>query len=169
MRLISEGRASDSRTTRWRQYTGAGVAVAAAAVAGSVAVDPGSDWYRRLNKPTWQPPSWAFGAVWTPLYASLAFAGGHALNRAQGRDRVKLAAGFGTNLILNAGWNWLFFRAHSPRAGVGGTLLLDVSNADLIRRLGRVDPKATYTLLPYAAWCAFATILNTSIARRNPR
>ncbi|MGW2641901.1 tryptophan-rich sensory protein [Streptomyces sp. NPDC001348] len=44
------------------------------------------------------------------------------------------------NLALNAGWNWLFFGLRSPKAGLAGTLLLDLSNAQLIRRAARTIP-----------------------------
>ncbi len=153
----------------WLRYGATTTAVTATAVLGARAVDPASVWYRSLRKPSWQPPSWAFGAVWTPLYATIAYAGGHALGEAAGRqERTRLATGLATNLALNAGWNWLFFRLHSPRAGLAGTLLLNVSNVDLIRRIARVDRRAARTLLPYAAWCAFATALNASIVRKNP-
>ncbi|WP_331446684.1 TspO/MBR family protein [Streptomyces xanthochromogenes] len=153
----------------WLRYGATTTAVTTTAVLGARAVDPASVWYRSLRKPSWQPPSWAFGAVWTPLYATIAYAGGHALGEAAGRqERTRLATGLATNLALNAGWNWLFFRLHSPRAGLAGTLLLNVSNVDLIRRIARVDRRTARTLLPYAAWCAFATALNASIVRKNP-
>jgi tryptophan-rich sensory protein len=61
----------------------------------------------------------------------------------------------------------LFFARRSPAAGVVGTSLLDLSNAELIRRIARTDRTAARLLVPYAAWCAFATALNVSIARRN--
>lgn len=70
--------------------------------------------------------------------------------------------------MLNAAWNWLFFQRRSPAAGLAGTALLDLSNADLIRRAARTDPTAAAALTPYAAWCVFATALNADIARRNP-
>ncbi|MGW2825718.1 TspO/MBR family protein [Streptomyces sp. NPDC001443] len=166
MRLISDGH--DHRGEQgWRWYAGAAGAVAVAAVAGSTAVDPGSTWYRALRKPVWQPPSWAFGVVWTPLYACLAFAGGRALTRTHGRERVQIATSFGMNLTLNAGWNWLFFGLRNPRAGLAGTALLDLSNADLARRIARADKMAGRALWPYSAWCAFATALNASIAHHN--
>ncbi|WP_069172690.1 TspO/MBR family protein [Streptomyces griseus] len=152
----------------WQPYALTTVAVTACAVAGAAAVNPDSTWYRGLEKPRWQPPSWAFGAVWTPLYASIAWAGGRALHRARGDDRRGLAAGVGANLALNAAWNWMFFGCRSPKAGLLGTLALDVSNAELIRRTTRIDRTAGRSLLPYAAWCAFATALNASIVRRNP-
>ncbi|MFJ7301011.1 TspO/MBR family protein [Streptomyces sp. NPDC099088] len=165
MRLLSEGHSrADSR---W-PYVAAATAVTATAVAGAVAVDPDSTWYRRLDKPSFQPPPWAFGAVWTPLYASLAWAGGHALSRATNAQRGALAASLGANLVLNASWNWLFFRRHSARAGLLGTLLIDLSNIALIRRTAHVDRSAARALLPYAGWCGFATALNAAILKRNP-
>ncbi|MFD0267748.1 TspO/MBR family protein [Streptomyces sp. NPDC127106] len=168
MRVIS---ARDDRAAvsgRWWRYGGAAAAVASAALAGSMVVDADGSWYRTLRKPPWQPPPRTFGLVWTPLYASIAFACGHALGRARGRERAAIAARFGANLALNAGWSWLFFGCRSPRAGLAGTLLLDLSNAELIRSTARRDPTAARAMLPYAAWCAFATGLNASIARRNP-
>ncbi|MFF4540009.1 TspO/MBR family protein [Streptomyces aureus] len=165
MRLSSEGRAPSHSPV---PYLVTATAVSAAAVAGSLAVEPDSAWYRRLDKPAFQPPAWAFGAVWTPLYASIAWAGGHALQRAAGRHRRALAAALGTNLVLNAAWNWLFFRCRSPKAGLAGTLVLDLSNVVLIRRTTDVDRTAARALVPYAAWCAFATALNAAIVKRNP-
>ncbi|WP_149259936.1 TspO/MBR family protein [Actinomadura sp. K4S16] len=156
-------RASD----RWAVYGATTAAVAAAAAAGGKAVDADSRWYRALRKPPWQPPSWAFGVVWTPLYATVAWAGGRALLRTRGRRRRALAASLGVNLALNAGWNHLFFGRRSPSAGVAGTLLLDAGNAELIRRTARTDRVAAAALVPYAAWCAFATALNGDIAYRN--
>ncbi|MGY2085547.1 tryptophan-rich sensory protein [Blastococcus sp. SYSU DS0539] len=49
---------------------------AAAAVVGALATDPGSRWFRSLDKPSWYPPPQAFGIVWTGLYAGLAWASG---------------------------------------------------------------------------------------------
>jgi benzodiazapine receptor len=148
-------------------YSAAAAAVTATAVAGAKAVDTGTGWYHRLDKPPWQPPGWAFGAVWTPLYASIAWSAGHAALHTRGRERRELLTAYAVNLAANAGWNWLFFNRRSVLAGLAGTLALDASNADLIRRTARHDPAAARALVPYAAWCLFATALNASIARRN--
>ncbi|MCC0100441.1 tryptophan-rich sensory protein [Streptomyces flavotricini] len=165
--LVGERDEAHQKRRRWRYYAAASAAVTATAALGSVAVDPASSWYRSLDKPAWQPPPQAFGVVWTPLYISLAVAGGRALGAAQGKDRVRVAASLGTNLALNAAWTWLFFGCRSPRAGLFGTLLLDFSNAELIHRTWRVDRTAAKMLAPYALWCAFATGLNGSLAARN--
>lgn len=153
----------------WTTYALTSAAAGVAAAVGARTVDPGSSWYRGLAKPSWQPPPRAFGLAWTPLYASIAWAGGHALRRTRGRQRNALAASLATNLAVNTAWNWMFFGLRSPRAGLAGTLLLDLSNAELIRRMARTDPRAAAALVPYALWCAFATILNADIARRNRR
>lgn len=157
----------DGRAALKRTYALTAAAVAAAAVLGARAVDAESRWYRGLRKPSWQPPPRAFGVVWTPLYASIAWAGGRALTQARGPAQRGLAVSLGVNLTVNAAWTWMFFGLRSPGAGLAGTLLLDLSNAELIRRTSRADVRAAVALLPYAAWCAYATALNTSIALRN--
>ncbi|MGW1070635.1 TspO/MBR family protein [Streptomyces aureus] len=142
--------------------------MAATALAGAGPVNADSAWYGSLRKPVWQPPAWAFGVVWTPLYATIAYAAGHALDTVPDRrQQTRLAVGLTVNLTLNAGWNWLFFGLRSPKAGLAGTLLLNLSNAQLIRSVSRTDPTAARALLPYAAWCAFATALNASLVRQN--
>jgi tryptophan-rich sensory protein len=66
-------------------YASAAVVTAAAYFSGK-AVDGGSSWYRTLDKPSWQPPSWAFGTVWTPLHATIAWPAGHAVLRTFHRE-----------------------------------------------------------------------------------
>lgn len=153
------------RTGPWLRYGAAAAAVAATAVAGARAVDSDSRWYTSLRKPPWQPPPQTFGIVWPPLYAAIAYAAGRALAKTPHRGR--LLADLAANLVLNAGWTRLFFARRSPGAALADVLLLDLSNARLIRRIGRVDKTAAGTLVPYAAWCAFATALNASIVDRN--
>lgn len=151
----------------WLGYAVSTAAVVATAVSGSVAVDPNSHWYRRLRKPPWQPPAPAFGLVWTPLYATIAWSAGRVLNRVSPGERSAYATSLGTNLTLNAGWNWLFFKAHKPAAGLVGLAALNASNLQLIERTARTDGKAAALLVPYALWCGFATALNADIWRRN--
>jgi benzodiazapine receptor len=152
-----------------RALVGTSAAVAATAVAGGLATDPDSAWYRGLSKPPWQPPGWAYGVVWTPLYASIAVAGARVLERAGGGRRRAFAATLGADLALNAAWSALFFRLRSPRAALAGVIALDLTNAALLAQAARVDRRAGATLLPYLAWTGFATVLTAAIARRNPQ
>ena len=150
----------------WMTYALTSVAVGVAAAAGAWAVDPDSAWYRGLAKPPWQPPPRASGDL-DALVRQHRLGGRARARRAGDRQRIAFIASLAANLTLNAGWNWMFFGLRSPRAGLAGTVLLDISNAVLIRRAARIDPGAAAALMPYALWCAFATVLNADIVRRN--
>ena len=149
-----------------RARAAAAAATAATAVAGGVATDPGSGWFAGLEKPAWYPPPATFGVVWTGLYAGIAWAAGEVLERSGARS-APFARALAVNLLLNAGWTPLFFRAHRPLLAAAECAVLTASSADLVRRARPVSPPAAAVLVPYAAWTAFATALSAEIARRN--
>lgn len=157
---------------RGRTLLTTGLAVIAAAVTGTLATDPDSAYYRGLDKPSWQPAPPVYGIVWTPLYADIAVSSAQALDvlDEQGRSAEKrsLTTALAVNLVLNGGWNWLFFRVHLPWLAAGECAALTVSSADLVRRVGAADRRAALAMSPYPVWCAFATALTVAIARRNP-
>lgn len=166
--------AAGQDTGRWLRTLGAcGAAVAATAVLGSLASAPGSRWYKTLNKPAWQPPGWVFPVVWNLLYADIALVSALTLADAaeleRDEDRRGYATALAVNLVLNAGWSWMFFNRHWLRRSIAGAAALAVSSGDLVRRAGSVAPEKGAVLAPYAAWTAFATVLSASIAARNPR
>lgn len=143
-------------------------AVAATAVVGGLGTDVSSRWYRELDKPSWQPPGRVFGPAWTVLYALLAVGSARALDHTADEARAGLRRALAVNLVLNAGWSWLFFRARRPDLSLAEIAVLEASTIDLTRRAGRADPTAGRLLWPYAAWVAFAAALNAAIAGRNP-
>lgn len=159
-------------TRRWRGILLAvSGAVAATAVAGSLATDPNSRWYRSLDKPSWQPPGGLFPIVWTALYADIILTSTLRMadDDAKGRDPRAFAAALGTNLLLNAGWSWAFFRGKKLGLSTLVAALLAASSIDLTRRVGNGRPERTVVLSPYAAWTSFATVLTAEIWRRNRR
>lgn len=143
------------------------VLTAAAAAVGSAGVRTDTAWYDALEKPPWQPPPIAFPLVWTPLYASIAWGSGRAIASAPPAERGRLWALLTADLVANTGWNWAFFARRSPTAGLAVLTVLNALNAGLVRSAARQDRVAGRSLLPYAAWCGFATALNASIWRRN--
>jgi uncharacterized protein YbjT (DUF2867 family)/tryptophan-rich sensory protein len=159
---------------RWRhtlQRTAA--TVGAAALVGSLLTNPASRWYRKLSTPEWQPPPAAFPIVWTALYAEVAVitAASSAVMAERGRpdDARALERALAVNMVLNAGWTGLFFRAHRPWVAAAECAALTASSVDLARRVAPAGRGKATGLLTYAGWCAFATALTTAIARRNPR
>jgi len=136
-----------------------------AAVVGGLATDPDSRWFRDLRKPAWYPPPQTFGVVWTGLYAGMAWASGEALARGAGRP---FGRAYAVNLLLNAAWTPVFFRAHRPWAAAAESAVLTASTVDLVRRARPASTAAAAVLVPYAGWTAFATALTVAIARRNP-
>jgi translocator protein len=157
---------------RWRTPALTAAAAVATAALGGWATDPTSAWYRSLRKPSWQPPPPAYALVWTPLYADIATTSALALERLHeaGDDAAErsLATALAVNLTLNAGWTFLFFRAHRPWLAAAECAVLTASSADLVRRTRRAHPAAGAALVPYPLWCGFATALTVAIARLNP-
>ena len=96
----------------WKPMLVAAGAAVLVAVLGALMTDLGP-WYRDLRQPAWKPPDWAFGPVWTVIFALAAAAGvigwRHAPSRA---DRERLLLLFSLNGFLNVLWSLLYFRLH---------------------------------------------------------
>src|SRR5215204_1244830 len=113
-----------SSRSGWGRDVGFGalaiIAVAAASVVGQLATYPNlAPWYAGLVKPSFNPPNWIFGPVWTTLYVLLAFAVWRILRLPEASAARRLALTlFFIQLTLNAAWSWMFFGANSPLLGV---------------------------------------------------
>ena len=73
------------------------------------------NWYAGLAKPSWTPPGWLFGPVWSVLYLSMAVAAW--LVWRKGNAAVPMIL-FAVQLVFNAAWSWLFFGLHNPGCGL---------------------------------------------------
>lgn len=146
-------------------------ATAACAAAGSLATTPESRWYRDLDLPSWQPPKLVFPVAWMLLYADLALVSATVVTDLERRGEPDEAASYRramlANLALNTAWSVLFWRARRPGLAAIEAAALATSSADLARRAGRAGRPRGLALAPYVVWCAFATALSASIARRN--
>lgn len=151
-----------------KALVGTALATAATAVIGSVTSREGIEgWYATIRKPRYVPPNAVFPIAWTALYVDIATTSAAAINRfrADGDDakaRSYIAA-LGANLVLNAGWSWIFFGKHRLALSAAAAALLTASSADLARRAADADPKLGVALAPYPLWCSFATVLSTDI------
>jgi tryptophan-rich sensory protein len=151
----------------WRPLLVA-LAVAVVASTGGAALTPLGPWYDALVKPSWQPPGWLFGPVWTTIYACVVAAAVIAWRRTRDRrDRVRLLAAFAINLVFNLGWSLSFFTLQRPDWALVDVVLLWASIATLVGLTWPYARGASMLLVPYLAWVSFAAFLNYTIVRLN--
>lgn len=139
-----------------------------AAAVGALATRPRVEpWYAALAKPSWTPPDWVFGPVWTVLYIAMAVAA-WLIWRQKGWAGAKVPLlVFAVQLALNMAWSWLFFWLRNPGLGFADILLLWVAIAATLLAFWRRSAAAGILLAPYLAWVTFAAALNFSIWQLN--
>ncbi len=133
---------------------------------GGAATDIGP-WYVALIKPSWQPPDWLFGPVWTTIYVLTAIAGVRAWRRGNPADRRLFGVALALNLVLNVLWSVIFFTLKRPDLALLEVVPLWLSIALLILLVRRYSPLSAVLMLPYLLWVGFATYLNWTIVRLN--
>jgi tryptophan-rich sensory protein len=169
MSSTAENRTSRGRGSALMNAALAFVLVAGASWVGSVATLPNiPGWYASLNKPPFNPPNWVFGPVWTVLYAMIAYAFWRVLQKPADTPGRNAAIGlFVVQIVLNALWSVVFFGMHDPRLGLVVVVALEAAVIATGLRFRAVDQVAGWPFVPYAAWVAFATVLNLSIVILN--
>lgn len=118
-----------------------------------------SSWYKE-NKPSFTPPDWIFGPVWTILYFLIALSLYIAWTKSGKKDKKKIVAVFGVNLAANTLWSYLFFGIRNPFLAFLDILLILITIFLMIFLAGRIDRKAGWMLVPYLLWVCFAAIIN---------
>jgi tryptophan-rich sensory protein len=126
------------------------------------------DWYVSLNKPSFNPPNWIFGPVWTLLYILMGIAAGIVWAKGFYHIWVKTALyNFGFQLLFNALWSVVFFGFKNPFWALLVILFLLALILVTIKWFNVVSRTAAYLLIPYFLWVCFATILNYKIWEMN--
>lgn len=149
-------------------FIGLLVAVFVVAALGGLATAGGvRDWYPTLTKPSWTPPSWLFGPVWTLLYLAMAIAAWRVWRLPVGTNRAALLRAWWLQLALNGAWSWAFFHFRNPAAGLLVIGPLFVVIAWMQPRLARADRPSAMLWTPYVLWVAFASCLNLAIWHLN--
>jgi tryptophan-rich sensory protein len=118
-------------------------------------------WYAALAKPPFNPPSWVFAPVWSLLYAMIAVAGARSFGR-KGAFRLWLL-----QMALNFAWTPTFFGLHRPDIALAIVVALFATIVAFIVTRWSADRLSALLFVPYAAWVAFASLLNASIVALN--
>ncbi len=121
-------------------------------------------WYMLLIKPSFSPPNWVFGPVWTMLYALMGVSGYRIYRIGMRKKPVRDAiVFFGVQLLLNAIWSPVFFGAHNIPFAFAIIIAMWVSIIVTILRFNKLDDISALLLMPYLGWVSFATVLNFSL------
>ena len=136
---------------------------AVAAAGGAVTASSVHGWYQALAKPPFNPPDWLFAPVWSALYAMIALAGWRLWRRREARAARAALRWWVLQLAFNLAWSFAFFGARLPGLALADIVLLLGALGITIRLAALADRPAAWLLAPYAAWTAFAAVLNASI------
>ena len=142
------------------------LAASAAGAVGAVASVDAASFYAQLSKPSWAPPAWVFGPVWSLLYALMGVAA-WLVWRSPGSKGVALCL-FGAQLAANALWSWLFFAWHRGALAAVEVLFLLALIVATTAAFWRTSRLAALLLVPYLLWVTFASVLTWAVWQSNP-
>lgn len=123
-------------------------------------------WYKKLKKPSFSPPSWVFGPVWTMLYALMGLSTFIITEKKAAGQHVAISA-FAVQLLFNFLWTFIFFGKRSPFAAFIDILFLWVAIVATVIFYWCISRKAALLLIPYFLWVTFASVLNLQIWKLN--
>ena len=128
----------------------------------------GNGWFASLAKPSFMPPGWTFGVVWTLLYILLGLALAMILALPSSPRRTLALTLFFVQLVLNFAWSPIFFAGHDIALAKIVIFVMAVLAAAAAGQFVRLRRPAGLMMLPYLAWLIFAATLNATIQNLNP-
>jgi translocator protein len=134
---------------------------------GALSTRNAREFYGGLVKPTWAPPGWLFGPVWTVLYVLMGIAAWLVWRTAGWAGAASALTLYLAQLVCNASWSWVFFAWRRGALALADIVLLLGLIVATIVAFARVDRLAAVLLLPYLAWVMFATALTYALWRSN--
>jgi benzodiazapine receptor len=122
-----------------------------------------NDWYVSINKPSFNPPNYLFGPVWTTLYILMGISFFMILQSPANEFRKKAVAIFCIQLLLNFCWSFIFFKFQLLGLAFIEIILIWLSIITMIIIFFEINKKAALLQIPYLLWVSFASVLNGSI------
>ena len=135
------------------------ISLAAGFIGSFFTMDSVQTWYTTLNRPSWTPPNWVFGPVWTTLYVLMGTAA-YLVSRSKKLGKSFVLWLFLAHLLVNTFWSIAFFAMHELLLSTIVIVLLLGLILLLMRLFWRYSHMATYLMVPYLAWVSYASTLN---------
>lgn len=121
-------------------------------------------WFNAIIKPSWNPPGYIFGPVWTVLYLLMAISLWIVWKSDAFEDQKMVACLiFAAQLFLNFWWTIFFFKFQSPLTAFVEIIFMIVFIFFTIIRFSEISKTAAWLLVPYISWVSFAAILNYTL------
>lgn len=140
----------------------------AAGGVGRLASLDASSFYGQLSQPSWAPPAWLFGPVWSVLYALIAISAWLVWRQHGFRGAGVALKLYAAQLIANALWSWVFFAWRQGGLALAEIAILWALILGTILAFWRLHRIAALLLVPYLAWVSFAAALNFALWQLNP-
>lgn len=140
----------------------------ATAGVGAIASGSAASFYGALSQPSWAPPAWLFGPVWSVLYALMGVSAWLVWRKHGFRGAATALTLFAAQLFANALWTWIFFVWHQGALSLAEIVVLWFLVVGTISTFWRLHRLAALLLMPYLAWVSFATALTAALWRLNP-
>jgi tryptophan-rich sensory protein len=137
--------------------------LAVSGIGGAITATSVDTWYQALEKPPFNPPDWVFAPVWTTLYIFMAIAAWRVWRRRWIEATSQAFSVFALQLGLNLAWSFLFFGLQRIELALAEIVILLVAIIANMVLFWRVDRLAGLLFVPYAAWVAYAVLLNASL------
>lgn len=152
----------------WKFIIAVSVPVILGGVSGLFNVSAIDGWYQTISKPSWNPPSWIFGPVWTTLYVMMGIAL-YLVWKAEANSILKKTAIslFVIQFVLNFFWSFIFFNQQEMGWALVEIIVMWIFILLTIFAFANVSKTAAWLLVPYICWVSFATILNYTLWKLN--
>jgi benzodiazapine receptor len=122
-----------------------------------------NDWYLTINKPSFNPPSWVFGPVWTTLYLVMGYSLYLVLKTEPSQTRTLVISLFAVQITLNFLWSLIFFRWHMMGLAFVEIVILWLCILLMAVKMHQISSLAAWLQVPYLLWVGFASVLSGSL------
>lgn len=119
-------------------------------------------WFQTIQKPSWNPPNWIFGPMWTTLYILMGTAAALIWHSDHEKKKGALLL-FLVQFILNLSWSFIFFNQHEIGWAFAEILVMLILIIATTIAFYKIKPLAAYLMIPYILWVSFASVLNGTI------
>ncbi len=117
-------------------------------------------WYSEILLPSFNPPSWVFGPVWTTLYIFMSVAAWSAWKKISDKKILQI---YFIHLFFNSIWSVIFFGFHQIFIALIDLGIILIFIIWLMRIYYQVNKISFLLMIPYLLWSSYALILNGAI------